>query len=72
MKDVAHVLKKQKQLLEIEIGELKTNKTFGYPGIHPEIYYAKVANAWKLVNEAIKILESTEGDIYNNYKFIEN
>ena len=72
MKEVAHVLKKQKQLLEIEIGELKMNKSFGYPGIHPEIYYAKVANAHNLINKIIKILDSTEKDIYNNYKYIEN
>ena len=72
MRDVAHVLKKQKQLLEIEIGELKTNKTFGYPGIHSDLYYVKIANVWKLIDQSIKILESTENDIYNNYKFIEN
>ena len=69
---MAHVLKKQKQLLEIEIGELKMNKTLGYPGIHSEVYYAKVANAWKLISKTIKLLESTESDIYDNYRFIEN
>ena len=72
MRDIAHVLKKQKQLLEIEIGEFKTNKAFGYPGIHSKLYYTKVANSWKLINKAIKLLESTEDDIYNNYKFTEN
>lgn len=71
MKDLSHILKKQKQLCEIEIGELKLSRTFGHPPIHPEIYYAKIAHVWQLLNKATKLLDSTENDIYENYNFKE-
>ena len=72
MRDVVHVLKKQKQLLDIELGETKVNKAMGYPNIHPKKYYEKILKSHIMIEKAIKLLGDTEEDIYNNYDYIEN
>ena len=72
MRDVAHVLKKQKQLLEIELGEAMSAKKVGYRAIHPEGYYAKLAHVHLMLVKSIKLLESTQDDIYENFQFLEN
>ena len=64
-------LKKQKQLLEIELGDYARYKKFGEPLIHPEIYYAKIAHAWRAIAKAIKYLSTTNNDIYENFKYTE-
>ena len=71
MRDVAHVLKKQKQIIEIEIGQAKLNKRLGYQPIHPKEYYVKLALTMSMLNKSIKLLESTDEDIYENFQFLE-
>lgn len=72
MRDVARVLKKQRQLIEIEIGSAKLNQSLGLPFMHPDSYYIKMAASLSLINKLINTLESTEEDIYENFKYIEH
>lgn len=71
MESIVLNLKKQKQLLEIELNEYVQAKKEGRPAIHPQIYYAKLGHAYKGIVTAIKMLSSTKDDIYNNFKYIE-
>lgn len=66
------MIKKQKQLLEMEINEYKSLVGKGKKGIHPHSYYVKLAKSWEYMNKIIKILQSTEDDIYNNFNYLEN
>ena len=72
MRDVAHVLKKQRQIIDIELGEALIAKRSGYRAIHPEEYYAKIAHVRLMLDKSIKLLENTQDDIYENFKFLEN
>lgn len=65
------VLKKQKQLIEIELEEYKSLVRSGRRGIHKKEYYVKLAHSWSYINKAIKLLSSTEDDIFNSFKYLE-
>mgnify|MGYP003126323695 CR=1 FL=1 len=69
MKNMVQLLRKQKQLLEIELQEYASNKRAGRISIHPETYYAKLSHAYKGIEKAITMLSSVEQDIYEGHKF---
>lgn len=64
-------LKKQKQLLKIEIMEYETARKEGRDPFHPKSYYIKLAYAYKHILQLIKLLESAKDDIYNNFDYTE-
>jgi len=65
------LLKKQKQLLEIELAEQRNLAKAGKRGLHKKEYYIKIAHSWKHICRAIKLLDSVEDDIFNNFDYIE-
>jgi len=65
MEEMIRNLRKQKQLLEIELEDFANNKKAKRPSIHPETYYAKLAHAYKAIIRALAMLNSAIGDIYN-------
>lgn len=69
--DAVRKLKKQKQLIEIEMYEYKALREKGKPGIHSKEYYIKLAHAHVYISKAIKLLASTEDDIFNKFNYIE-
>lgn len=66
------MLKKQKQLIKIEIMEYKSLKSQGKRGIHSDEYYANLGKAWYCLDKAQKYLEKIEDDIFNDFNYIEN
>lgn len=69
--DTVRVLNKQKQLIEIEMYQYKSLRESGKRGIHDHSYYVKLAHAWGYINNAIKLLSSTEEDVFNNFNYLE-
>ena len=66
MQEVKKALIKQKQLIEIELGEYKLSQTFDHPPIYEESYYAKLAWVYKLLDKSIELLDSTKEEVYND------
>jgi len=70
--DTVRMIKKQKQLIKIEVMQYKSLKEQGKVGLHPEKYYIKLGKAWLHLDKAQKYLANTENDIFNNFNYIEN
>lgn len=70
--DTVRMLKKQKQLIKIEIMEYWSLKSQGKRGIHSDEYYVKLEKAWHCLDKAQKYLEKIEDDIFNDFNYIEN
>ena len=64
MSGMKRVFIKQKQLLEITLGQHMLDKKEGIRSIHPERYYVKLAFLHKITKGAIKILNSLDEDVY--------
>lgn len=64
MDGIKHTLVKQKQLLEIELGEYNCHKKQNITSIHPDTYYQKVLALHKLIKCSIDIINSMSDDIY--------
>ena len=69
--DTVRMLKKQQQLIEMEIYQYKKLRELGKRGLHSKEYYVKLAHAWGHMNKAIRLLKSTEDEIFNNFKYLE-
>lgn len=69
---MVRMLKKQKQLLRMEIEEYKSLKSIGKRGIHPFDYYKKLGNAWFHLDKAQKSLEKLENDVFEGFNYTEN
>jgi len=67
MEKMSNIIKKQKQLIEIELGNAAINKNNNIPNIHSQIYYVKLAYTYKYLDKTIKLLNSLEKDIQTNY-----
>lgn len=65
------LLKKQKQLIAMELASYKELKQAGKRGIHSEQYYIKLALAWESIKKAIKVLENIEDDIYSEFNCLD-
>jgi len=70
--DTVRMLKKQKQLMQIEILQYKSLKDQGKRGIHSEEYYAKLGQAWINLKKAEVILAGLEDEVYNNFNYLES
>jgi len=68
MEFMIQVLKKQKQLAEIEANEVRINNVFGYRGIHENSYYKKMEMVVQKLEETIVLLDSVEKDIYSGVR----
>ena len=64
-------LKKQKQLLEMELEPYVARKKRGLKSIHLDSYYVKLAHAHKRIDESIKILSTIEEDVFENFRYTE-
>lgn len=62
------LLNKQKQLLEVELQERINNNKAKKASIHSDMYYVKIAHAYKAIAKSIKLLASAEKDVYNNHE----
>lgn len=71
MESIILNLKKQKQLLEIELSQYITAKRSGRRAIHSEMYYSKIKHAHMEITMSIKMLISASEDVYNNFKYLE-
>ena len=71
METMILILNKQKQLLEMELYDYIHAKEKGIPSLHPDLYYAKIAHAYKGIVTAIKMLTLSQDDIYSNFEHIE-
>jgi hypothetical protein len=70
--DTVRMIKKQKQLIKMEIESYKLLISQGKRGIHPDDYYLKIGKAWLHLDKAQKYLSTVENDIFNNFEYIEN
>jgi len=69
MKEVIQALTKQKQLLEIELGEAAKNQKAKRPNIHTDMYYVKLDHAYKAIVKSIQMLRSASKDVYEGVPF---
>jgi len=70
--DTVRMIKKQKQLIKMEVMNYKSLKEQGKRGIHSQEYYVKLGKAWLHLDKAQKYLSSTDNDIFDNFNYTEN
>ena len=63
MSYLIRMLKKQIQLIEIEIGDYRIAKNQGLKPLHPESYYVGLAHAYRGLRLAILSLEKGKEEI---------
>jgi len=72
MEHMIKIIKKQKELLEIEIEGAKISQNMGQPTINRLYYYTKLYVVSQHLNKSLNLLESAESDIYKNIEEIVN